>query len=263
MKRLKQISCCLLICALAFGLLPAHAAQLGNVTTTDIVTFINNRPIRSYNIESRTAIIAEDLAGYGFDVVWDADARTLSVSLNSAKPLNPQKRVMRPDSATNGVPAMPYLETDIKTYVNGALVTGYNIDGQTVIPARELAAFGTVDYDDSTRNVIITIDSIPMGTKTEPLAAYPWYSDAPKMENAGVEPYLQSYSENGKQIYIYGGDSVSMEQISSYFTILSECGFQLITDTPETDNNLYFQKGNLMLAINPFNANLYVTLYYV
>ena len=41
---------------------------IGNVLSTDIVTFIDRTPIRSYNYQNHTYVIAEKLRDYGFDV---------------------------------------------------------------------------------------------------------------------------------------------------------------------------------------------------
>lgn len=63
--------------------LPASAAGTGQVVDwalyTDITAQINGHPLRSYNVNGSTAVVAEDLQGYGFQVLWDGEARTLSV----------------------------------------------------------------------------------------------------------------------------------------------------------------------------------------
>lgn len=44
---------------------------IGEVLLTDIRTYIDGEPIKSYNIAGRTAVIAQDLADYGFSVSFD------------------------------------------------------------------------------------------------------------------------------------------------------------------------------------------------
>ena len=46
----------------------APGDPIGWVLHTDIIAYINDTPIRSYNIGGYTYVIAEDLIGYGFDV---------------------------------------------------------------------------------------------------------------------------------------------------------------------------------------------------
>lgn len=53
---------------------------VGNYYETDIVTTLNGREIESYNIGGRTVICAEAMADFGYDVKWDPDARTLTIS---------------------------------------------------------------------------------------------------------------------------------------------------------------------------------------
>ena len=49
---------------------PKVGDVVDHVLHTDIVTYINGLPIRSYNIKGYTAVIVEELKDYGFYVVW-------------------------------------------------------------------------------------------------------------------------------------------------------------------------------------------------
>ena len=75
MKRLILITAAIL----AMFTVAAQAEDIGDVIETDIITMIDHSPIASYNIDGYTYVIAEDLRNYGFDVVWDGEARTLSI----------------------------------------------------------------------------------------------------------------------------------------------------------------------------------------
>ena len=55
------------------------------VLYTNVRTFINGVEISSFNIKGYTAAVVEDLAEYGFDVVWDGAAATLSAARNADK----------------------------------------------------------------------------------------------------------------------------------------------------------------------------------
>ena len=84
MKR--QILCTAFAAALTLTLaVPAAAEEnkigdvVGHTYYTDIAARINGHPLRSYNIGGETAVVAEDLREYGFSVVWDGEARTLTV----------------------------------------------------------------------------------------------------------------------------------------------------------------------------------------
>ncbi len=49
------------------------------IYTTDIQTYLNGNPIRSYNVGGETAIVCEDLTQFGYTVEWNAEKRTLNV----------------------------------------------------------------------------------------------------------------------------------------------------------------------------------------
>ena len=52
------------------------------MNTTDIVAKIDGHPIRAFNVANHMCVVAEDLRAYGFDVVWYADERMLTVALS-------------------------------------------------------------------------------------------------------------------------------------------------------------------------------------
>jgi len=138
---------------------------VGNYVNTDIVAYINDVPINSYNINGWTGIVAEDLLDYGFDVIWDGDARTLTVG-NSYIPtpeyteLNWQGsgkiktdiEIKKNDKPIGSFAGHIYA-TDIKTYVAGEEVASYNIGGRTIIYIDELQYFGNVKWYEKERKI--------------------------------------------------------------------------------------------------------------
>lgn len=52
----------------------------GKYYFTDIKAILNGEEIESYNIGGRTCIAAENMRDFGYDVDWDSQARTLSIS---------------------------------------------------------------------------------------------------------------------------------------------------------------------------------------
>lgn len=95
---------------------------------------------------------AEDLRGYGFDVVWDAEALTLSITPNDSMP-----RTVLAENEINikkaDIPVHQKLydvySTDIKTYLNGMEINACNIDGETLVKFVDLSAVGYVNYNDT------------------------------------------------------------------------------------------------------------------
>ncbi len=124
---------------LLFLLIICPASAEGNIEgyiySTDILTFVNGKPIDGYNIGGRTVIIAEDLDGYGFNVEYNDATRTLKITSyfnNGYKEFNEIAR-----GKVGKITGTIY-KTDIKTYYNGIFVKGYNIGGRTAVCIEDL-----------------------------------------------------------------------------------------------------------------------------
>ena len=159
---MKRICATVLVLAIFFtGLfsLPVHAGIIGEVITTDIVTYIDEQPITSYNINDYTYVIAEELAHYGFDVYWRAEERRLDIyekggEIPCCYP-DAYRVNRRKDATVKGLHAFDVYETDIVTTLNNEPVNAYNVDGQTLIQVDELSRFAYFSYNDSRREVKI------------------------------------------------------------------------------------------------------------
>lgn len=162
----KNITILLIISFIISTLIPTtifagNGDIIGYAKYTDISAYINNYPITSYNINDYTAVVAEDLVNYGFDVAWNGGERTLSVSRNpSACSIKPCKDVYKYSSVA-GKNSYAYLETDIKTYVNGEIAESFNIDGETCIFIDALAPYGEVSWYPDSREIKLQIDELP------------------------------------------------------------------------------------------------------
>ncbi len=113
----------------------ADGSVAGYIYSTDILTFVNGRPIDGYNIDGKTVVIAEDLEGYGFGVEYNDETRTLKIKSyfnNGYKNIAPIER------GKCGTVLGNIYKTDIKVYYNGIIVTGYNIGGRTAVCLEDL-----------------------------------------------------------------------------------------------------------------------------
>ncbi len=137
--------------------LPASAAVVGEVVNhtlyTDIVAYIDGQPIESYNINGRTAVVAEQLLGYGFDVKWNGEERSLSVTEGSGEVEKRDVTVFKIPEGMVGRNKSEVYYTDIKAYVNGALVESYNVGGSTIIIFDCLSAFGDISWNADEREI--------------------------------------------------------------------------------------------------------------
>jgi len=167
-KVISMLLCIIMVCGVS---VTANAYQLGDVINstlyTDIVASINNYNIESYNIDGYTAIVAEDLRAYGFEVVYNNDKRALYITRGNTNKITSTYVAPVKDKSKIGQKVYDVLYTDIKTYLEGKEITSYNIDGRTIIYIDSLDIYGKVRYNNDTRRIDLTI--------TDGLASKPIY----------------------------------------------------------------------------------------
>lgn len=125
---------------LMFGL-NVQAMEIGtkisDAVYTDVQVCINHYPIPTYSVNGYAVVVAEDLADYCCDVIWNGEDRTLKITKSVDKTEFTTPRVYKPISNTGDWYA-DVLYTDIKTYVNDTLVSSFSINGRTMIVADDL-----------------------------------------------------------------------------------------------------------------------------
>ena len=158
----------MIILPISSTVLAANGDVAGYIYSTDILAYINDKPIERYNIGGKTAIIMEDLAtgevNYGFDVWYEDESRKLTVNSKAYSGYG-ECDVKR---GTVGKITGKIYETDIKVVFNTKEVQGYNIGGRTAVCIEDLGAvtedsknytYGYSDYmcnftwDNDTRTV--------------------------------------------------------------------------------------------------------------
>jgi len=129
----------------------ANAEHAKYTLNTDIVAYIDGAPIRSFNIDGFTGIVAEDLIWYGFGVYYDDDSRTLEIiRLNNKITSNYVPEI---SSVPVGSKDKRIYDTDIKTYVEGVCVPSFNIGGETIIFIDDLACYGEIVWNPNERKI--------------------------------------------------------------------------------------------------------------
>ncbi len=160
MKKINILLLCLVLCLSLIT--PIHAYKIGDVVGqtvyTDIIASINDYNIASYNINGYTAVVAEDLRNYGFDVNWVPEERALYITRGRSNSVASTYIAPQIPSWQAGQVAGSVLYTDIKTYINGAEVTSYNIGGNTIVYFNDLSVFGSISYSDSRRRLDLDIN---------------------------------------------------------------------------------------------------------
>ncbi len=146
-----------IVCALPAGNV---GEVIGTAVNTDIYAYINHAAIPSYAVFGGfSAIAAEDLRDYGFDVVWSADERTLNITRSGAKYMTPRifKKTAEPNTYFCDI-----LQTDIRVYLNGIEISAYAADGVMMVPLEAFRAAYAVDYSDSDRALRMTVPDLDM-----------------------------------------------------------------------------------------------------
>jgi len=110
---------------------------VGNIYSSDILALVNGKPIKSYSLDGKTAIVAEDLANYGFSCRWNQTERILTVNIQSgiASYYDQGSDIKR---GKTGKIAGHIYETDIKVIFNGQEIKGYALNGTTAICIEDL-----------------------------------------------------------------------------------------------------------------------------
>lgn len=132
----------------------AIGAVVGSVLATDIRAYVSGAEIPSMNIDGYTAVAAEDLRRYGFDVEWRPAERKLVVLPRKGKPLDP----LPPEAAEGkrapvGTKIADVLYTDIAAYYGETKIPSYNIGGRTAIVLNDLQPFGAVVWNEQERRL--------------------------------------------------------------------------------------------------------------
>lgn len=166
--------CVLLVAICAALTLTAAALRAGDVVdyvlSTEIRAYIDGMEIPAYNIGGKLGVVAEDLRGYGFSVIWNGETSTLSISRDAGAPLSP---VEVPPLSTEpvGTKILPVLYTEIVTDMDGTVVDSFNIDGRTIVYFSDLSVYGAYLYDNDARMSMlstagnsftrVTLDTLP------------------------------------------------------------------------------------------------------
>ena len=192
-KRILLTALATLLClSLAVPALAAGGKIINYSLYPEIVAKINGHVIRSYNIDGYTAVVAEDLRGYGFYAIWDPTERTLSVvrATNDDGSLqNPYKWPdYDPGELTHpiGSRAFPIYATDIRTYVAGRQVNAFNIDGETLIWIDDLSPYGDVVWHEKERYSELTLGD-PVEIALAPIIKSPEDWASPSMPEGSCQ----------------------------------------------------------------------------
>ena len=105
-NKLRSFAISIIIVMLLQGSITANNYSIGDIIGdilyTDIVTYINGKKINSYSLNGRTAIVAEDLVNYGFEVKWNEESRELHISKEQGSMSSSDSKTLTNDEALSG-----------------------------------------------------------------------------------------------------------------------------------------------------------------
>lgn len=166
---------------------------IGEALHTDIVVYINNFAIPSYAVNGQSAIIAEDLRNFGFDVVWYQETRSLHIDRNHAVAYPTQMDFSK--TQPTGARYDYILSTDITVYAAGYRLTSYAINGVTMIPVEELTMLGNISWNASDRALYMTVDGLYSLTQPQFINRGAGYSNGQESGNSYSDDYSDIESE--------------------------------------------------------------------
>lgn len=253
--------CVLLFVALSISASAAQGDIAGEVYETDIKTYCFGKELRSYNIGGQTIIICEDMRGFGMDVVWDNEKRTLDVidkyPVFTYEPNSVQRNIDTEYAAfsQSQLHGVRYIyESDIKVNWNGMPIRSYALNGVMGVIAEDLINYGyNVEWNSEGRTLSISQNMTPtmetdMGT---------FYIDG-KMDAKVSQSYVYFYlgqfiKESGEELYIpclldtskngLATMMVPAEAVCAFFGIdISVCDNEIYFDSSDADELTAFKQ---------------------
>lgn len=195
---MKKIMWLIFLFLLVNPIIMVHAedSYVGTVRYSDVVTYINNFSIPSYNMNGYTFVKVEDLGNYGFDVLWNEFNKTLRISRGETNDVN-ELITFRAKPKNVGKKDFDMHKTEVRTFIGNyayEIECLAGIPGYTFINVDNLNVFGSVAWDEENQNVMIWIeDGLEM-------ASYKHY--------VAYEPYdvrVSTYSCNRLNTYFCNG----------------------------------------------------------
>ena len=190
MKRMLTLALGLaLVLGLALPVLGAENEVVGYALYTEIVAEIDDHPIASYNVAGRTAVMAADLAHYGFYVYWDEEAGVAYIWPGALKPGGMTEEtpdyVPRSPEGEVGDPAYPIYASNVKVCVAGEEKESFNIGGHVMVYLSDLSAYGDVAWKAEEKVAALQVAEDPVQLALDRLEA--------ELKESGLSYQLERY----------------------------------------------------------------------
>lgn len=181
----------------------ASGTYVGEAVYTDIVTYVNHYAIPSWIVNGYPMVAVEDLDKYGFDVLWNAQNRTLRIFRNTDKVYPNPIPVYLPETKLLGTKQFDLYTSDVGVYANEYeyKMQGFRAaeaEGYTFIYVGDLASLGaTMYFVQANKAVNIWIDGMNIAEFQRPTA-----KDAIDYSNDGSDKNSDASSDTVYYDYI-------------------------------------------------------------
>jgi hypothetical protein len=181
----------------------AAPADRGAVLYTDIRAYINGVELPYYLMDTSTAAVAvTDLTNYGFDLLTNAQAKTVTLTFNPNKVTSALPTVEA--AGRVGAQAYRFFSTDWKVYIQGKAVPCYNIAGRLSVAFSALDVFGSRMWDQNTKTTKLTVKQnqqpapSPSAPTPVPSGQYSITGIVRNADNGAVSDALVSFNVSGR-----------------------------------------------------------------
>ncbi len=182
----KNIVCFMLFISVLFGnFITVGALNIGDpidkVVYSGISAYINHYPIESFAYDGGTVVVVEDLRYYGFDVIYNDEAKSLNIVPNrNVTKLNVEYYPFK-NELLSGRLFSNVLYSDINVYLNGSWIPSCAVRGCTMVKLEDLVSETdgiSYTWDNSTRSAKLWLDwvniqkYVPLKENTDNYRAY-------------------------------------------------------------------------------------------
>ena len=204
---MKKLISMLLICIMVMSL--STYAKVGDVVgqalNTDIVAYINNYAIPSFAVNGQSCVVAEDLRNFGFDVTWDGENRSLSITKSKNVTPHIMTQLEFAKTAPKGSFFADVLETDIVTYAEGIKVPSYAINGYTMVPMEELTMLGEVVWNPELWILEMKVNGLPERPSRQEIKIVVFNDGVINLHNKPYSEIKAIYGRPNTSFYYDGG----------------------------------------------------------
>lgn len=127
----------------------------------DVAAYINNYPIKCFNINDYCGIYVRDLENYGFNVFYDESSATVNVTRDTDCTSIAGMGDIQLPYQREGTVYKTAGESSIKVFLDGEETPSFWVDGNMMILIDNMAKYGKTYWDNNARAFFLTLPELP------------------------------------------------------------------------------------------------------